>query len=91
MMAMINSRAVLVFLQLQADNSGSNTVARNKARGLLTLLRNKSVIYFVHFFLDVTTCLPTLSQFLQKQEALIGETLMKAEMVIETLERYKYR
>ena len=53
--------------------SGVTSSSKNKAKGFLTLLRSKSVAFFLHFLLDVTTNLTYLSTDLQHRDCVIGE------------------
>ena len=71
--------------------SGVVSTARNKAKGFLALLRSKSVAFFIHFLLDVTTTLTYLSVELQKRDCLLGDVHQKVENTLEALESYKTR
>ena len=59
-------------IKLQVDSS-ADSVARNKTKDFLASMRFKSVMFFLHFLLDVLTELTYLFTALQRRDCAIGE------------------
>ena len=81
---------IILWLQLVIDSTASST-ARAKAKGLLKLMRSKSVAHFVHFLIDKCGCMTMLCKTFQKKDCLVGEVHKSMATTTAALEKYKSR
>ena len=73
----------------QAQIAGKNTTSNTKGKKTLNTLVQRSSAMYLHFLIDVTRELMTLSLSLQSRTCAIGEVKQKVEDVLQSLERMK--
>ena len=73
---------------MNPDVPGRTTEQRAKAKNYYALLHSKDVVYFLHFFADVTAALSDVSTAFQQKEITIADINSEIIACKEIIEKY---